>query len=244
MTAKPVPRKVLLAITSYSGEFYDDGAKTGVFWTEAAHPVKFFEAAGFEVDIVSETGGYGVDEHSIQEPFLTGEDLEEYKNKDSTINQKLKEIKKASSLNAKDYGIFFAAGGHGTVFDFPNAKGLINLASEIYDNGGIVSAVCHGPVIFENLKDKKTGEPLGKGKTLTGFTDLGEEQMGVQHVLTKNKLKTVKQIIEEIGATWSPPPAPFDVYSVIDGRVVTGPNPASANDTANSAIKAFNSLEA
>lgn len=244
MVAKPVPRKVLLAITSYSEKFYDDGAKTGLFWSEAAHPLRFFEEVGFEVDIVSETGKFGVDEHSISDQFLSTEELEQYKDKNSPINQKFKQIKRASDVNADDYGIFFAAGGHGTVFDFPKATSLLELASQIYANGGIVAAVCHGPVIFENLKDKETGEFLGKGKTLTGFTNLGEEQMGVQHILNRDNLKTCEQIFNEIGATYSPPPAPFDVYSVIDGRIVTGPNPASAYDTANGALKVFNSLEA
>lgn len=244
MTPKPVPRKVLLAVTSYFGEFYDDGAKTGLFWSEAVHPIRLFEEIGFTVDIVSETGEYGVDEHSINEQFLSPEELKDYHDKSSAINKKFKEIKKASDVDANDYGIFYAAGGHATLYDFPKATSLLGLASQIYANGGIVAAVCHGPIIFENLKDKETGELLAKGKTLTGFTNLGEEQMGIQHILTKNGLKTNEQVFKEIGATWSPPPAPFDVYSVIDGRVVTGSNPASAADTANSALKVFNSLEA
>lgn len=244
MTTKPVPRKVLLALTSYFDEFYDDGAKTGLFWSEAIHPLRFFEQAGFEVDIVSETGTFGVDEHSISDQFLSAEELKEYKDQNSDVNKKFKQIKKASSCKAEDYGIFYAAGGHATLFDFPKAEGLLNLASGIYANGGVVAAVCHGPAIFESLKDKDTGELLGKGKSLTGFTTLGEQQMGVEHLVHKYNLKMNQEVFEEIGATWAPPPAPFDVYSVIDGRVVTGSNPASAEDTANSALKVFNSLEA
>ncbi|CCH44053.1 hypothetical protein BN7_3612 [Wickerhamomyces ciferrii] len=242
MTDKPVPRKVALAVTSYFGPFYDDGSKTGLFWSEAAHPFDVFTKAGFEVDLVSETGTVGLDEHSTKEPFLAKEDIEAFEDKSSGINAQLKSVKKASDLNPSDYGIFFAAGGHGVLFDFPNATNLLELASQIYDNGGIVSAVCHGPAIFENLKDKKTGEHLGKGKTLTGFTNLGEEQIGVVAAVKKYNLKFNQTVFEEIGATWSPPPSPFEVYSVVDGRIATGSNPASAADTANSAIKAFNSL--
>jgi len=63
----PVPKKVLLAITSYNGVFYDDGKKTGLFYGEALHPYEEFKKAGFEVDLATETGTFGIDEHSVSE---------------------------------------------------------------------------------------------------------------------------------------------------------------------------------
>ncbi|KAK9759418.1 plasma membrane heat shock protein [Basidiobolus ranarum] len=69
-----LPRKALLAITSYNGAFYADGSKTGLFYTEALHPYEALVNAGFEVDLASETGQYGIDGHSLAKDFLTEDD--------------------------------------------------------------------------------------------------------------------------------------------------------------------------
>ena len=38
------------------------------------------------------------------------------------------------------------------------------------------------------------------------------------------------------------PPGPWDAFSIIDGQIVTGANPASAHVTAENAVKAFDAL--
>jgi D-lactate dehydratase len=38
------------------------------------------------------------------------------------------------------------------------------------------------------------------------------------------------------------PPGPWDAFAIVDGRIVTGANPASAHKTAEEAVKAFNNL--
>lgn len=75
------------------------------------------------------------------------------------------------------YGIFFAAGGHGSIYDYPKASALHKLAAQIYDNGGVVAAVCHGPAVLPGIKDVKTSEPIIKGKKVTGFSEEGEKQV-------------------------------------------------------------------
>ena len=82
----PVPKKVLIAISSYNEVFYDDGAKTGLFYGEALHPYHEFVKAGFEVDLASETGSYGVDDHSIDPMFLSEDDIKEYHDKSTPFN--------------------------------------------------------------------------------------------------------------------------------------------------------------
>lgn len=232
--------KALIAITSYNDVFYDsDGAKTGLFISEAIHPFEYFKANGVEVDFVSETGTFGYDDHSLSQDFLNGKDREVYEDANSDYNKAIKNVKKASDVSASDYDIFFAAGGHGTLFDFPSADGLHALASSIYANKGVVAAVCHGPLIFDNLNDKETGKPLIEGKTGTGFTDEGEVIMGLDDKLKRDNLVTVKAVIEKVGGKYVPPAGPWDDYSVADGRVVTGANPASATSTAEKALAAL-----
>ncbi|MCJ1468188.1 hypothetical protein MMC07_006816 [Pseudocyphellaria aurata] len=75
---------------------------------------------------------------------------------------------------AMQYGIFFAAGGLGAVYDFPEASNLHALASQVYANGGVVSAVCHGPAVLPGVRDSSTGKPLIQGKRVTGFTKKGK----------------------------------------------------------------------
>ncbi|KAI9354969.1 class I glutamine amidotransferase-like protein [Pilaira anomala] len=235
-----LPRKALIAVTSYNEVFYDDGKKTGLFYTEALHPYLALEKAGFQVDFASETGTYGLDEHSTEKTFLTDEDEKIYKDANHPFNVALnKHLHKASDLNPKDYGLFFASAGHATLFDYPTARGLQSIAEDIYARGGIVSAVCHGPAILPGIKDLKTGKSIIEGKTVTGFTDKGEEVMNLMDKIKKDNVPTIESAAASVHAKYSSPAEPFDDYSITDGRVVTGANPASAHSTAEKAIEAF-----
>ncbi|CAI4038380.1 hypothetical protein SMKI_04G7240 [Saccharomyces mikatae IFO 1815] len=233
------PKKVLLALTSYNDVFYSDGAKTGVFVVEALHPFNTFRKKGYEVDFVSETGKFGWDEHSLVTDFLDGQDRDDFLNKSSDFNKTLARINTPKEVNADDYSIFFASAGHGTLFDYPKAKDLQDVASEVYANGGVVAAVCHGPVIFDGLTDKKTGKPLIKGKSITGFTDVGETMLGVDNIMKAKGLASVEDIAKKYGAKYLAPIGPWDDYSITDGKVVTGVNPASAYSTAVRSIEAL-----
>ncbi|EDO17465.1 hypothetical protein Kpol_1058p1 [Vanderwaltozyma polyspora DSM 70294] len=231
-------KKVLLALTSFNGVFYADGTKTGVFVVEAMHPFNAFKSKGFEVDFVSETGTYGWDDHSLAPDFLTGQDKLDFDDKGSDFNKGLKNVKKASDVNPDDYCIFFASAGHGTLFDYPKAKSLQSLASEIYDKNGVVAAVCHGPAIFDGLIEKKSGKPLIEGKVITGFTDIGEVILQVDGIMKEKSLLSVEDIAKKYNAKYVPPIGPWDDYSVTDGRLITGVNPASAHSTAVRAMDA------
>ncbi|KAJ1820293.1 plasma membrane heat shock protein [Coemansia sp. RSA 2671] len=237
-----LPKRALLAITSYSGPFYPNGDPTGLFYTEALHPYNVLTAAGFKVDLASETGTYGIDPHSIDKMFMTEADTATYNDPASEFSLKLKSTHKASDLNPADYGLFFASAGHATLFDYPTAKALINIAEDVWARGGIVSAVCHGPAILPHIMDRKTGKSIVNGKTVTGFTDLGEEQMGLMDAIKKFGLVPISEGAAKAGAIYKTPDGPFDDFTVTDGRLVTGTNPASAHSTAVKALAAFNAL--
>src|SRR5271155_1591669 len=72
--SRKLPRKALISISSFNGTIYPDGHKTGLFFTEALHPFEVLTAAGFEVDLASETGTFGFDDVSLTPPFLSGSD--------------------------------------------------------------------------------------------------------------------------------------------------------------------------
>lgn len=227
-----------MTVTDFYGTFYPDGQKTGLFYSEGLHPFEYFTSKGWNVDIVSEDGSFGLDEHSITEQFLNKEELEYFGNPESPFNKALKNIKKPEEVNYKDYGILFAAGGHGTIFDFPNAEKLHKIAAYIYFNGGVISAVCHGPLLLPGIKDKN-GEPLIKGRKVTGFTDEGEDALGLRSVIDKLNKPLVKGAAIAAGANFQEPPSPWESYTVTDGRIVTGVNPASASAVSIDALAAF-----
>lgn len=228
--------KALIAITSYNEPFYEDGAKTGVFVVEALHPYEVFIKHGVEVDFVSETGSFGWDEHSLVPDFLNGKDKEIFEDQNSGFIKGMKQAKKSSEVNFKDYDIFFGSAGHGAAYDYPRSPGLQKAVTEIHANGGVIGAVCHAPVIFDGLKDRN-GELFIKNKKLTGFTDEGEAILKVDKIMKEKGMHTVKEVAETNGATYVQPPDPWGSFVVVDGKLVTGVNPASAVETATKTLE-------
>ncbi|KAI5957425.1 hypothetical protein CANMA_004429 [Candida margitis] len=235
--------KALLAVSSYHGPFYPNGDYTGVFASEAIEPFLELAQKGYEITIASETGEYDYDPHSLTPEALQGKVKEVYENKDSSFNTALKNIKKASDLVDEKFHLFFASAGHATLFDYPKAKNLQNILLKTYLNGGVVAAVCHGPAIFENVENPETKQPLIKGKKVTGFTDKGEEELGLVDTIKKHHLSTIRQIAEKEGATYVEPKGPWGAFAVVDGKIVTGVNPQSAFATVRDAVVALESVD-
>lgn len=231
--------KAIIAVTSYNEVFYADGVRTGLFVTEALHPYRYFVEQGIDVDFVSETGTYGVDGHSLAPDFLLGQDKKDFEDKQSGFNVGLSNIKKASDVDASQYDIFFASAGHACMFDYPTATALHKIALDVWARGGVVAAVCHGPSIFENLIDPKTKDYLIKGKTITGFTDVGEEILQVDSLMKEKGLITIQDIAKKRGAKFVEPEGPWADFSLTDGKLVTGVNPQSATSTAQKAVAAL-----
>lgn len=237
------PKRVLIAVTDYNGPFYADGKKTGVYFSEAYEPFKIFEAAGFDIQFVSEDGNYGWDEHSLDAKAAPEEALLELKNPSSSFNLVVGGILPASEIDATNYGVFFAAGGHGTIFDFVDAPKLGKIGADIYANGGIVSAVCHGPVIFNSIKDAE-GKSIIAGKAVTGFTDQGEQDLGLASIIKEKGLVLVSDVAKKCGADYHAPPTPWADFSITDDRIITGANPASATSTAEKVVQLFDAIDA
>ena len=237
------PRKALIAVTSAHAPLYPDGQETGLFITEALHPFNVFRAAGFDVDLVSETGTYQPDWLSQQPEWLKDDDRTVWEDHQSPFRSKLDNMFKPSDVSSDHYGLFFASAGHASLIDYPDAKGLQRIASQLYtQGGGIVSAVCHGGAIFPGIIDPETGKSIISGKKVTGFTTQGEEEEGVLDTIISWKRPTIEKAAEEAGAMYVAPPGPWAAFAHTDGRIVTGANPASAHVTAEEAVKAFDSL--
>ena len=135
--------------------------------------------------------------------------------------------------------LFFASAGHAALYDYPQAKGLQAIALDIWERGGILGAVCHGPVLLPPIIDPKTGESIIAGKTVTGFTTDGEMVLNVLDRLKSDGVSTVLEAVSKARADYSSPMSAFDDYSVTAGRIITGTNPASARSAAERTVRAF-----
>jgi D-lactate dehydratase len=238
--SKELARKAIIAISSFNGAIYPDGHKTGLFFTEALHPFRVLTAAGFEVDLASETGTFGFDYNSLQPPFLSGSDKAIYNNPNHPFMVKLNShLKKASELKKGEYGVFFASAGHAALYDYPTAKGLQAIAADVWNRGGIVGTVCHGPAILPGIIDAKTGKSIVEGRTVTGFTIEGELVFNILEKLRQDKVVPVVEAVTAAGGFYSTSMNAFDDYSVTSGRLVTGTNPESGRSTAERIVRLF-----
>ncbi|RGP76720.1 chaperone hsp31 [Fusarium longipes] len=214
-----LPRRALISITSASATLFDGKETTGLFISEALHPYNVLTAAGFQVDLASETGTYTPDWLSQQPDFLNGFRAEPLR---------------LWSLSA--------SAGHAALIDYPTAASLQNIAAQVWANGGVVSSVCHGPAIFANLIDPTTNKPLIEGKKITGFTTEAENTMKIMEELRSWGGEMVEEVAARLGATYERAPGIWDDFHIVDGRLVTGQNPASAASTAKAAVAVFESL--
>lgn len=221
--------KKILVVLSGHEKYPNLNRATGIWLGEAVHFVERVEKAGFEVDYVSPKGGYTpVDPHSLAmaEPV----DWEWYKNK--AFMNRLGATLKPSEVSPDDYAAIYFVGGHGAVWDFPDNEELQALSRQIYENGGIVSSVCHGAVGLLNIK-LSDGTLLIKGKQVTGFSN---EEERLAELDTYVPYLTEDELVAR-GAVYKKADKPWAAYAIVDSRVVTGQNPASGGAVADLVIK-------
>ncbi|KAK9490513.1 class I glutamine amidotransferase-like protein [Lipomyces doorenjongii] len=119
---------------------------------------------------------------------------------------------------------------------------LQKIAAQVWANGGIVSTVCHGAAFFANPLDPATNEPIITGKTITGFTTEAEITVGIMEELRSWGNDMIDGMAAKLGAKYTRAQGIWDDYHVVDGRLVTGQNPAGARSTAQAAVEAFEKL--
>lgn len=216
-------KRILIVLTSHD-TLGNTGKETGFYLPEVSHPVAVFDRANFTVDYVSPKGG--------KAPMI-GVDLTDPLNRAFVENpEKMAQIehtKRPEQVDPNEYDAIFYAGGHGTMWDFPNTPELDRIAETIYDRGGIVGAVCHGPAGLVNLK--LNDQYLVAGKTVATFTN--EEETAVE--LNEVVPFLLESKLIERGATVEKA-ANFQEKVVVSDRLVTGQNPASATGVAQAMV--------
>ena len=209
-------KKILFVLTSHDRKG-DTGQPTGFYLPEAAHPWAILQADGFEIDFISPKGGRppmdGAESpDAVSRRFL---DTQE-------VKQKIGNTSTPVQVSPSDYSAVLFVGGHGTMWDFPDDQSLARLAASIYEAGGVVGAVCHGPAALVNLK-LSDGRYLVDGKRVAAFTDEEERAVKLDGVVPFLLETTLQQrgAIHVAAPNWQ-------ANVVVDERLVTGQNPASA----------------
>ncbi|MBG9374610.1 type 1 glutamine amidotransferase domain-containing protein [Panacibacter sp. DH6] len=215
---------VLFVLTSHSA-LGNTGKKTGFWVEEFAAPYYVISDKGVNVTIASPMGGQPpVDPKSEAPDAQTAATKRFYA--DAALQEKLAHTKKLADVSAADFDAVFYPGGHGPMWDLYDDKHSITLIQNFWAAGKPLAAVCHAPAALLNVKNEK-GEPLVKGKKVTGFTNSEEEGVQLTNVvpyLLEDELKA-KGGNYSSGNDWS-------VYVVEDGMLITGQNPASSEEAA------------
>lgn len=224
-------KRVLFVVTSHDKKG-STGQPTGYYLSEVSHPWSVLHQAGYEIDFVSPQGGKApVDGFNLADPLNRAF----WENK--TYRAKVENTQKPSDVRAADYAAIFYAGGHGTMWDFPDNKDIADIARQIYESNGVVAAVCHGPAGLVNIK-LSDGTFLVAGKRINAFTNEEEEAVKLSSVvpfLLETKLIERGAIFEK-SALWQK-------HVTVDKRVITGQNPASAQGVGEALLKELQNIQ-
>jgi len=215
-------KTILIATTSHAVKG-NTGTATGAYLPEIAHPFAVFMHAGYAVELASVAGGRipldgidGADE--VSQKFLAEQ------------RQALNNSTAAAHVDPLRYQAIFFAGGHGAMWDLPSDPSFQRVAAAIYERGGVVAAVCHGPAALVNLR-LSDGQYLIAGKVVSAFTNAEERAVQLDAVvpfLLADKLA-------ERGARHESAPN-WQEKVVVSERLVTGQNPASAVGVAQAVV--------
>jgi putative intracellular protease/amidase len=225
-------KKKILIIVTNAGNYEKVGFRTGLWLGELTHFWDVIDQAGFSMDIASPSGGrIPLDPESLSHDYLAEMGTENHY-RDRQFMDLLQDTKKISDVNIQDYDAIYLTGGHGTMFDFRQSDELGALISNFYQKDKVVSTVCHGASGLLNAR-LSTGEPLVKGKKLTGFSWAEEIAAKRGDAVPYN----LEDELKKLGANYSKSDKPFEVHVIEDGHLITGQNPGSARAVTETLVK-------
>lgn len=206
--------KHVLFIVTNAGVIGPNHRATGFFFPEIAHPFEALDKAGIAVEFASPAGGKppedGFDANDpAQTAFLN-----------SAAYCRLSRSRKLSEVDVLDYDAIFFPGGLGPMVDIARNPDVQAAVRRAWTGGKVVAAVCHGPsaLLGVTLDD---GNPLVLGRKVAGFSKVEED--GYAHPDVPFDLETALRgegALYEAADPWQP-------KLMVDGRLITGQNPAS-----------------
>ena len=219
--------KIVMVLTSHD-QLGNTGRTTGFWLEEFAAPYFVFRDAGVHLTLASPKGGQPPVDPKSDLPENQTDAMARFK-KDEAAQAALAHTVKLEEIKSADFDTIFYVGGHGPMWDLAESAVSVALLESFYNSGKPIALVCHSPGVLRHVTYK--GEPLVKGKRVTGFTNGEEEAVQLTHVvpfLVEDELLRLGAIFEK-KADWQP-------FSVVDGRLITGQNPASSTSAAQNLV--------
>lgn len=222
--------KRILHVVTNVAHYEDPNQPTGLWLAELSHAWDVFAKLGYEQKIMSPKGGKApLEPKALKFPIL------DKSSKNWLANDELMDLLDNTlspvQVDPTEFDAIYYTGGHGVMYDFYEDAGLQQVTRDIYENGGVVSSVCHGFCGLINVK-LSNGNYLVAGKRLTGFAWVEEIVAGVAKKVPYN---AEEEVIKR-GAMYEKNFLPFTPRVVTDGRLVTGQNPSSASRTAEAVV--------
>lgn len=216
----------ILILSTASNVLGKTGKQTGVWYEELATPYYAFIDAGHQV-VLATIGGQPVPIDPNSD--VRGDDAPKSVTRfraDPTAQALLSAPGRLEDQDIANFDALYIPGGHGAMYDLAESVAVAELIGTAWDNGKIVASVCHGPAAFAKAKDA-SGTPIVKGRKVSAFTNNEEVAVGLADAVPfalETRLRELGALFQG-GANWQP-------YSVADGRLVTGQNPASSEGAA------------
>jgi putative intracellular protease/amidase len=241
------PKRVAIIISNPATST-TTGWPVGFWWSELTHPYLAFTEQGYEVEIFSPDGG-----KCAADAMSDPRDPTKYSTTDlismgfiSTpeLAAKVEATRKVSELKVADFDAIVVAGGQAPMFSFEKAMTLHKKFAEFYESGKVAAALCHGVAILKYAK-LSNGQPLAKGKTVTGFANV-EEDFADNAVWGMNLLPRDKHVmpwriedeLKKLGANYIQAGL-WRGFAVRDGNLITGQQNFSGKETADKIIEAL-----
>lgn len=214
----------ILMVASSPSVSTQTGWPIGFWAAELTHPLRVFQEAGFEVELVSTEGGA-----LTMDSYSNPADPSGYSSHDvitlgymqkKEFMDMLERTRKFTEVSQQDYAAIFLVGGQGPMYTFKSNKPLQELFVSFHEAGKPAAAVCHSTTLLLDAKGTN-GELLVKGKTWTGFAN-AEEDFADQAVGMKIQPYRIEDEARKIHGTFFKVAAPFSAYAIADGNLVTG----------------------
>jgi putative intracellular protease/amidase len=215
--------KIVMVLTSHD-RLGDTGRKTGFWLEEFAAPYFVFRDAGVELTLASPKGGQPPIDPKSDLPENQTDAMARFK-RDEVAQKALAHTIPLADVRAADYDTVFYVGGHGPMWDLAESPVSIALLESFYNSGKPIALVCHSPGVLRHVTHN--GAPLVKGKRVTGFTNEEEEEVQLTQVVPF----LVEDELTRLGASFEKVPK-WQPFSIVDGRLITGQNPASSTSAA------------
>ena len=223
--------KILMVLTSHD-QMGDTGHKTGFWLEEFTAPFYVFKDAGADITLASPKGGQPpVDPNSEAEDALT-ESTRRF-SEDTHAREMLASTRKLADVDMNQYDAIFYPGGHGPLWDLAEDDKSIALIKTAYEQDKVIGAVCHAPAVFKNVFIKPDQNIVG-GREVTGFSNTEEDAVQLTNIvpfLLEDMLKQNNGRYSR-GDDWAP-------HVVVDGKLITGQNPASSEGAAKAVLQAL-----